>query len=262
VNWELLEKQDLLYAKLPIFRKRIEKANEIIDRALEMIKNPYLACSFGKDSSVMLHLVLQKKGDIPIVFINQGECAEWPDTYKLRDKLIKEWNLNYIELHPPSLFSLYEKYGISWIDGGQEIENKICEDLIYKPARELIKKWNFDGVFMGLRKEESRSRFMSGATRGPIYKVRNIYKSEKGIFHCTPLLNWKGQDIWSYITSKNIPFNEIYKKTKFATRDRIRNAPWSGTTSANLGRLKFLEYYYPDLFNKFVKKFPRIRGYI
>ncbi len=49
------KKTALLYAKMPEYKYLVNKTSGFIKWALKQVKNPYVACSFGKDSAVMLH---------------------------------------------------------------------------------------------------------------------------------------------------------------------------------------------------------------
>ena len=55
---------------------------EQIEQCLLKHDNPVVACSFGKDSLVVLHLVLQIQPEITVVF-NNTKC-EFPDTLRLK----------------------------------------------------------------------------------------------------------------------------------------------------------------------------------
>ena len=87
----------LLYAQLKPYKALVNKTSGFIRWALERVENPYLACSFGKDSAVMLHLVLQHKPDIPVRFIRWKNETEHIDNY---ETVISEWgklNLTQVE---------------------------------------------------------------------------------------------------------------------------------------------------------------------
>ena len=148
--------------KLP-FDEKIEITNDIILTANKNIDGPLsLACSFGKDSVVMLHLVKRFIPDITIVFNNTG--VEYQETMELRDELIDLWGLNVVELHPEpnnQYFRLMRRYGFPGTvrakqQGGHT--PKCCFYLKEKPMIDYVKVNNISGIFVGLMGSESINR--------------------------------------------------------------------------------------------------------
>lgn len=80
------------------FEEKVEYSLSLISKAVSSHKRYCLACSFGKDSTVLLHLARHVDSNILVIFSNTG--VEMPETLRFRDFLVKEWNLNYIELKP------------------------------------------------------------------------------------------------------------------------------------------------------------------
>jgi len=266
-----VRKEDLAYAFLDVFLNRVLEAKTVISQALAKMRKPYVACSWGKDSTVLLHLLLQFKPNITVVFINQGHncpmikkygvaCGEWPDTYRIRDQLVKQWNLNLIELRPPCVCRLQRKHGVPYVGYGdwQEIDRKIYQELIWDPIKELIKREHFDGCFLALREWESKTRHMMLRHHGPLF-----FAKRWGLLECNPLANWTGQDIWAYIAKHKLPYNTIYDKELGEwTRENIRNSPWM-TTYQNIhkGELTWLKKFYPGYWNMFRQEFPAVKTY-
>ena len=268
--------KDIAYSKTILFRKRVEKAEKIIREALDKTRKPYVACSWGKDSTAMLHLVLQQKPDVHVVFINQGyncpltkrfgvSCGEWPDTYAIRDRLVKDWKLNYVELHPPCVCSLQRRHGLPYVGFGDwAVDRKIYADLIWGPVREAILENGFDGCFMGLRGGESRGRRIATHVKGQVRSVKGF-----GIVHAYPLADWSIDDVWAYTAKNALPYNSVYDKQLPPewTRDTIRNAPWMTTYRIvkqahwSYGYLVWLRKFYPGHWNVFRRVFPEISSF-
>jgi len=81
---------------LRYLKTKLKKCNEIIESGLGAMKEPYLSLSWGKDSTLLMHLVLQQKKDIPCVYINSGYAL--PDAYEYRDMMLNKYDINYIEI--------------------------------------------------------------------------------------------------------------------------------------------------------------------
>ena len=202
--------------------EKIKITNDIIDEAITTIDGDIaIACSFGKDSVVMLHLVLEKIPDVKIVFNNTK--VEYKETYELMDKLIKMWGLDVIELKPKpenQYFNLMRKYGFPGTSRAKQRGGhtpKCCFYLKEKPMIDYIRVVNhtefyqknkISGIFVGLMGIESVNRRSVALRFGPIhYTVQpwNCYK-------IWPIIHWTDDDIWKYHDIFEIPRNEAYKK--------------------------------------------------
>lgn len=248
--------QDLLHARLPAFQRRVAEAREIITEGLKCCQKPYIAFSGGKDSEVVVHLAIQQKPDINVIWLHQGQ--EFPDTEEIVYELHRKWALDlHIEYVKPDLLDLIEEYGDYGVEGRTPYKKgDVARRLIKEPAQRLIKQFGFDGVFMGLRKDEAWGRKFFLGRHGPVHLAQY-----DGILHINPLMNWSAKDVWAYINSNNLPYNGVYDKTLFQARDKIRTAPWAGGTMKEAGRFQFLKYYYPALFQEFAKRFPLVTTY-
>jgi phosphoadenosine phosphosulfate reductase len=251
-----LKQQDLLYARLPVFKRRLLEAKDIICRGLEKCSSPYVSFSGGKDSEVVLHLVLQEKPDIKVIHINQG--AEYPETRAFIEKVKSEWNIDLIETNGPDVLDLMEEYGAFGVKAKSEYKpGNIGWRAFYQPLFKVLDELELDATFMGLRKEENLHRLYSLAKRGNI-----TWCKYDETWHINPIANWKVEDVWAYITTNNLPYNSIYDKNKFRERNAIRVSPFAGDTYATYGKFIELKYYHPDIFAEFARRFPGIKGYI
>ena len=173
-----------LYVKLPVFRRRINYAQEIIRQGLDAIKKPYLSCSFGKDSVVLLHMVLQRIPEIPVVFINSGYC--FPDTYQVRDAFIGKYRINLVEIQQPhDYLDIINQYGLP-DDRIRAQQNKVVELLKKDLANQWARENGYDGHFWGLRKDESRGRRVLLNNRGALF-----FAEAARLWRCAPLANWQ-----------------------------------------------------------------------
>lgn len=249
--------KDKLYVKVSkAYKRRLEETKLNIEDVLSKVKNPYVAFSGGKDSEVVLHICLQYKPDILVLFIHQG--TEFPDTEELINKLNLEWNLNLTILKPEKgLLELLEDYGAYGIKTKVEYrKGDIAKNLIKIPSLNFAEKNKCDAVFLGLRKEESLSRKVLLN-----YRSNFMFCEYDKLFHCNPIANWKVEDVWGYITDNELPYNSLYDKTKFLPREKIRVSPWAGGHCIAQGRILHLKFYYPDLYRKFSTIFPFVKSY-
>jgi len=255
---EINSLHDIRHAKTKGYAKRVMNAQKIINSALITLKHPYVSFSGGKDSSVILHLILKEMPDIPVLYVDQG--MEFPDTYDYVRKIWKEWDLNLTWEYPEmDMWELYDKGGFlnPDIPTDPEIERIFSDTVFYDPIKRFADRIDADGFFMGLRADESPGRRVNFMVRG------FSYRKADGLIAVQPIADWSVKDVWAYITSNNLPYNTIYDKTKFEERNKLRVAPFGiGGGYNRYGSFVFMKYYYPELWNKFCEKNPLARKYI
>src|ERR1700733_499753 len=54
--------------------------------------------SFQAEDMVVVHLVRQALGDVPVIFLDTG--YHFAETYEYRDRLTSEWSLNLVNVLP------------------------------------------------------------------------------------------------------------------------------------------------------------------
>ncbi len=158
--------------------------------------------SGGKDSSCLVHKMLNEGERIKVVFCNTG--WELPETLKYID----EFNKLYLDGELTTLKN--EKY-----DGMKDliykknymptVHQRFCtEELKINPLKEYVKKFRYPfELFNGVRAEESLSR-------------RNLTEEVFDEFmQCwvkRPLLSWTSVDVFNYLRDNEVIINPLYKK--------------------------------------------------
>jgi len=230
-----------------LFEKKINYSKTLIKKALSRHKNPVIACSFGKDSMVVLHLVRKFKPDISILWNDTG--VEYPDTYQFAEKIINLWKLNVVVSRPDiSFWKIVEEYGFPIYSrnskGVKQIAaTKCCNELKKKPSIKAIRKHKWDLYFTGLTKYESRLRMFTAQQYGDYFFAKKLK-----IFKCHPIQNWTNDDIWKYHSKNEIPHNPLYDKDEVNIDGGIRTGCWPCPQAIRYGKLKHLRKYYPKLF--------------
>jgi phosphoadenosine phosphosulfate reductase len=193
-----------LDTKLFLTHKRIEKALSIYDK-------PLVSSSFGKDSTVLIHLVMQHTKDFDVVFNETG--VQLIETLVFRDLLTELWNLNLHIIKPDTTFwELVKKHGYPETSRNSKTGDKrqpaCCKYLKELPMKKFLKEHDYDLNFVGLLADEGRQRRWAYIQKGCC-----IYESKSwGIAKCIPLIWWSQKDIWEYINRFNLPINEAYEK--------------------------------------------------
>jgi phosphoadenosine phosphosulfate reductase len=237
-----------------LFSRELSRITDIIQRGLLEMRQPYLSCSWGKDSVFLLWCMLRIKPDIPVVYMNSNYA--FPETYELRDRLVKEWNLNYIELPAAVDYAeIIQEFGLPDITRTQAQQKRVVDILKKNRANTWSQEHGYDGNFWGIRADESRARLKLIQHKG------DLFRSKDGLWRCSPLAHIKIRELWWMIDHYQIPYSHVYDKTLFFPRHQIRNAGWLTTDGAAHGRIAWLKHYYPDKYYLLAAQYPEIRSY-
>ena len=223
------EREARIYATMPEHKALVNRTKGFIRWALAQVKNPYLACSFGKDSSVMLHLVLQEKPDIPVIFVSRIE-TNLIDNY---EEIISNWgniNLHQVNFNADTL--------------------QFINKSVIKTAMETV-KYNYDSYFIGLRAEESNGRRITLKKDGVFYKMRD------GLNRIAPVAFWTTKNIAAYCVENDLPTLDKYKIEGFEART---TAGISSKTPHE--SLQYIRQNNIDAFNQILKLMPDAKFYI
>jgi len=207
--------------------EKIDKSKKVIREAIKKFGAEKLAIAWtgGKDSTLLLWLVKniceEKSLPLPrVLFINEGHVFE--EVKKFVEKLIKEWNLNVIEVKNEDVLKQVEKVGeivkvenlsdrnkkeLKAIDfKGDEFpfepESYIGNHLMKTVALNMaIEKYDFGAVMSGIRWDEQEAR--ANETYVSVRKNPDHVRIH-------PLLHLEERDIWETIHENNIPYNRLY----------------------------------------------------
>jgi len=202
------------------FEKKIEFSKQLIRKTVEKHSGKCaVACSFGKDSMVVLHLVLQFDPKVMVVYNNTG--VEYPGTKEFKEKVKKLWGLNLVETWPEKTFwQCVQEYGypkLRYKHGSP----RCCYWLKEKPTKLLIKREGVEVLFLGLTGSESYQRKWTIVNYGPRYHTRKNAPYE--IVKVHPIAYWKEEEVWRYIRENDVPVHPAYSYT-----NRIGCLPCTG----------------------------------
>lgn len=195
------------------FLDKVQNAKNLIAEYVAKYPKSAVALSFGKDSMALVHLMRQVKPDILVFAVLSN--TEFPETLALRDKVVKDWNLNYKEY-------VFEN------DLTKGIE-ECCRTIKVNTFKEAVK--DLDCWFSGIRKDE-------GFTRVDFQYVED----KDGLIKVNPILDFTEKDIWRYTAVNEIPVNALYGKgyrslscskcsaMELDENETERAGRWKGTT--------------------------------
>jgi sulfate adenylyltransferase subunit 2 len=182
-------------------------------------QNPVLLYSVGKDSSVLLHLLLKAfypaRPPIPLLHVDTG--WKFREMIQFRDQRAAETGVDLrVHMNPDGVAQ-----GIGPISHGATVHTDVMKTQGLKQA---LDKYGFDAAIGGARRDEEKSRakerifsFRTAQHRWDpksqrpelwnLYNAR-IHKGES--VRVFPLSNWTELDIWLYIYREKIPVPSLY----------------------------------------------------
>lgn len=225
----------LLHAKLSGFQQRIKKAREDIAAALEFAPG-YVATSWGKDSTVLLHLTQSVRPDVPAVFFTSWE-QEMLDNY---EEVIRA----YCARFPTQYHALDFE--------GDRVPHKVLN-------AELWETWPL--ALIGMRAEESAGRRWAMKKYGIVHQYK--HKDWKDSWRVCPLAWWTWRDVWAYTVLHDLPYLKSYDHPVNADRKYSRTcnllAKKTGNTKGvEFGRIARLKQISPDYYRYLQANYPEI----
>ena len=198
------------------FRANVNRLNYLKDEAHAFVKETaakfgrekiVISFSGGKDSTATAHLVTTALSDPSIIHIFGNTTLEFP--------LTEEYAKRYRDEHPQAIFIEAKNE--------EQVFSEVCED-IGPPARmmrwccSMFKTGPISRVlnslygneqiltYYGIRKSESVSRSKYNRVENGSESVKIQQQTV-----ASPIFFWKDIDIWLYLLSEGIDFNEAYR---------------------------------------------------
>lgn len=158
-----------------------------------------LTCSFQAEDMVVLHLVRSFIPGVPVLFLETG--YHFPETLAYRDRMVREWDLNLVNLTSPLAVEHHEaKFGILH----KTEPSRCCNLRKVEPLMAGLEP--FEVWFTGLRREQSPTR----ANLQP--EEFHRLPSGKVLRKVSPLAAWTWDDVIAYTEAKRIPLLPLYEQ--------------------------------------------------
>lgn len=240
--------EDILYSRLREYQERIERARENITRALRVSKKPAVCISAGKDSTVLLSLVLEQKKDALAVFYDSG--FEYPETYETLEKLEKHFGIEILIIE--TSYTMQEIIELEKELGGIS-PSFVKNVLVYEPSLYVRDEYGVDMFFVGLRAEESKQRKLAVLRKMPFY-----FNKRFQYYLAYPIGHLKVEDVFAYIYSNKLPIHPFYEMNLPLERNKRRIGVIGGTAASTIGRQYWLKLSHPEMFEKLCELDPSV----
>jgi 3'-phosphoadenosine 5'-phosphosulfate sulfotransferase (PAPS reductase)/FAD synthetase len=193
----------------------IDATRALIAEQLAISRNPAVACSFGKESMVMLGLARLIKPHVAALYF---PGLPHPTKHLFAERMAKEWSLNLYAPYPRArdviskdghveLVELYEiapaRFMYFPIEAPKDFEPDASADCglaFLKEELVAARADDFDAVFIGHRNDD----------RDPTYgnvPLKDHVVSFGGFRYVYPLKDWSEADVWAASRLLGIPQN-------------------------------------------------------
>jgi len=174
-------------------------AEEVLEFVLES-RMPALACltcSFQAEDIIVLDLLRKRLPKIPVLFLETG--YHFVETYRFRDQVEREWDLNLVNVTPKKTVAQQEsEFGILY----RNEPTKCCQLRKVEPLMEALEP--FEIWFTGLRREQSPTR--------KILRKAEDHRLPSGrtVLKVSPLADWTWAEVWEYTGANRLKYLPQY----------------------------------------------------
>lgn len=192
---------------------------EILRETAASFKHPVMLYSIGKDSSVLLHLMMKAfaPGKPPFPVLHIDTTWKFREMIAFRDATARRLGIDLL------VYTNEEgiRAGINPFDNGSAVYTDIMKT---QALRQALLKYKVDAAIGGARRDEERSRakerifslrgagqvWNPRAQRPELWNSYNTCLAQDETMRVFPLSNWTEHDVWEYIKREKIPVVPLY----------------------------------------------------
>jgi sulfate adenylyltransferase subunit 2 len=182
-------------------------------------ERPVLLYSVGKDSSVLLHLVLKAfyPAKPPFPLLHVDTTWKFKEMIAFRDATVKRFGLELIvHTNPEGLAANTSPFSHG--------SSRYTDIMKTEALRQALDAGNYDAAIGGARRDEEKSRAKERVfshrsknhawdpknQRPELWSLYNTRINPGESMRVFPLSNWTETDIWAYIYLQDIPMSKLY----------------------------------------------------
>jgi phosphoadenosine phosphosulfate reductase len=171
---------------------------EIVAWAISQSENPLVTTNFRPYESVILHMAVQAKPDIKVLWVDSGYNTS--ATYRFAEKMIQDFNLN-VETYIPQETSARRNVLMKGIpDVDDPLHDEFTRQVKLEPFQRALAQMSPDLWLNAIRKDQTEFR----------QSLEIVSASKDGIIIVAPLFNWSETDLEAYLAEHNLPNEHDY----------------------------------------------------
>ena len=171
---------------------------EIIAWAIANSKDPLVTTNFRPYESVILHMAVQAKPDIRVLWVDSGYNTS--ATYRFAEKVIQDLNLN-IETYIPQMSAARRNVLMKGIpDVDDPLHEEFTRQVKLEPFQRALAQMKPDLWLNAIRKDQTEFR----------QSLDIVSASKDGIIKVAPLFHWTDADLEAYLAEHNLPNEHDY----------------------------------------------------
>jgi len=158
-----------------------------------------LTCSFQAEDVLLTRLAIELDPNLPILFLDTG--YHFAETYAYRDQIVREWQLNLINLLPEATVAEQEaKHGLLY----QSSPDQCCNLRKVEPLFKAVAGYRV--WLTGLRREQAKSR--AALEESALFSL----PGGKQVLKLAPLAAWTTRDVWYACEQLGLPLLPLYAR--------------------------------------------------
>jgi phosphoadenosine phosphosulfate reductase len=251
MNYATLRKTSLIYARIPRLKHKIESAQSLIQECLIQSDRPNVSFSTGKDSMVVLDLVLAIRPDASVMW--HDDLWDLPGTQETLTETEQRYTMRIHRVHErDGAREFIDEFGCRPVAPHRMPVDFECDHI-----SETLRHYKIDAEFLGLRAEESSKRTFAVA-RGALRWNQTL-----SVWHCDPIYDWTWQDVWAYTFSRDLIVHPAYQVLIDGGVDvpYARVGPLTAVRVYQYGTMVHVKQLYPELWNSFCAANPVVQSF-
>ncbi len=202
-------------------------AEEVVELVLDRLHpRVALACSFQKEESVLLDLLLTREPSARVFALDTHVL--FPETYAVWRAIEQRYGIEIAVFEGPSLGRQAAIHGEALWERNPTL---CCSIRKVAPLGRALA--GLDGWITGVRRDQS-------PTRADTPKLGWDERHE--LWKASPLADWTDDDVWAYVHEHDLPVNELHRRgyasigcTHCTTPGTGRDGRWAGTDKLECG---------------------------
>ncbi len=180
-------------------RSPFEDARRRVEDSLSHAERPAISCSFQPGGLVVLHLLGQRRRDVPVLFVDTG--YHFQETLEFKDEITRLWSLDVRSVTTRQTMPSQQRY-VGLLH--RTNPDLCCEDRKTGPLFEALRP--YDTWFTGLRREQAATRRDTGVVE------RRLLPSGAVVTKVNPIADWTSADLESYTEMNDIPVHPLLRQ--------------------------------------------------